>query len=120
VRQNNGDWNCASPSLQAFLAASQAFFDGQERLITGRRQQAMEFLNGLDLIPAGLPQDVQKKNAEEWMSLKGYFTGVSHHGSTDEDTFRSKVGRLEGFLSARLVPRPTDDFAAIDELLEED
>jgi hypothetical protein len=64
---------------------------------------------------------VQRQNAQEWMRLRAYFNDVSHHRFVaEEQAFQERVTQLEAFLSSRLVPRPTDDFAAIDALLEED
>jgi len=84
-------------------------------------QQAVEFLNRLDVAAVHLPSDLQRKNAQEWMKLRGYFNDVSHHRfPAAESEFAERVTQLEAFLYARLIPRPTADFAIIDALLQEE
>jgi hypothetical protein len=115
-----GAWQGAiGDSLREFLAAMQSFFDGQEAFTHSRQAYAEEFLNTLDA-GVGLPQDVQRYNAKQWMGFHGYFIGVAHHGSVKEPEFLARVARFETFIATRLKPRPTEDFATIDALLEED
>jgi hypothetical protein len=113
--------NGLGAALRAFLGAVSEFFKGRDAIPAGRRQQAMDFLNRLDVAGVPLPEDLQRKNAQEWMRLRGYFNDVSHHRfpATDAE-FRERVSQLEAFLYARLIPKPTADFAAIDALLQED
>lgn len=119
-KHNGGAWNGGiSAPLQEFLAAIESFFDGQAQLVNSRRESAQHFMNSLDG-PAGLPADVQQENAKQWMDYKQYFTSVAHHKSVGETEFRGRIAGFEVFISTRLKPRPTDDFAAIDALLEED
>jgi hypothetical protein len=99
--------------------AMQAFFDGQAQLVNSRREYAQRFMNSLDGT-AGLPGDVQQENAKQWMQFHRYFDGVAHHKSVQELEFRDRIAGFEVFISTRLKPRPTEDFAAIDALLEED
>lgn len=113
--------NGIGEALRAFLVAVAEFFAGRDGIAGGRRQQTIVFLNRLDVAPVRLPEDVQRKSAQEWMRLRGYFNDVSHHRfGPEERTFQEKVAQLESFLFARLVPRPTEDFAAIDALLQEE
>ena len=107
-------------ALRAFLDAVAELFRGREGIGAGRRDQAVRFLNRLDVPAIPLPADVQRQNAQDWMRLRAYFNDFSHHRFVEEErVFQERVMQLESFLSARLVPRPTDDFAAIDALLEE-
>lgn len=107
--------------LRAFLVAVGAFFSGRDAIAAGRRQQAVAFLNRLDVAPIPLPQDVQQRNAKQWMGLRQYFNNVAHHRFPPSDAeFSERVTQLEAFLYARLVPQPTADFAAIDALLQEE
>ncbi len=113
--------NGIGEALRAFLTAMTEFFAGRDSIVAGRRQQAMVFLKRLDVAAVRLPQDVQRKSAQEWMRLRGYFNDVSHHRfGPEERAFQERVTELERFLFARLVPRPTEDFAAIDALLQEE
>lgn len=105
--------------LREFLVAMQSFFDGQDEFTKSRQAYAEQFLNTLDA-GAGLPQDLQRANAKQWMSFQRYFIGVAHHGSVKEPEFLARVAGFEAFIANRLKPRPTDDFATIDALLEED
>jgi len=114
-------WNGAiGGELQAFLVVMQEFFEGQDHLVRTRRQYVVEFLRRLDVAPAGLPNDVQEENAKQWVAFHRYFDRVAHHGAAEETTFRDQVSRLETFLSARLIVRPTADFARIEALAEEE
>ncbi|MGA9107735.1 MAG: hypothetical protein WB359_20520, partial [Bryobacteraceae bacterium] len=57
-------WNGAiGDPLREFLVVMEEFFDGQEQLVITRRDYAVQFLRGLDVVPAGLPEDVQRENA---------------------------------------------------------
>jgi hypothetical protein len=119
--KQRGEWTGEiSDPLRDFLVVMQEFFAGQDQLVITRREYTVQFLRDLEVIPAGLPDDVQIENAKQWMKFHRYFDGVAHHGSADEDAFREQLSRLESFLSARLIPRPTGDFAAIDTLVEEE
>jgi hypothetical protein len=113
--------NGIEESLRAFLVTVTAFFKGRDAVAAGRRQQTVEFLNRLDVAAVRLPEDVQRRNANQWMQLRGYFNNVAHHRfPAAEAEFLDRVTQLEAFLYARLIPRPTADFAAIDALLLED
>lgn len=115
-----GAWNGEiSEPLREFLIAMQAFFDVQDQILGSRRECAQQFLGSLDGA-AGLPEDVQRENAKEWMNFHRYFDGVAHHKRVQEDEFRARIAGFEFFIANRLKPRPTDDFAIIDALLEED
>jgi hypothetical protein len=119
-QRSGGAWQGdISEPLREFLAAMQSFFDGQDEFTKSRQAFAEQFLNTLDA-GAGLPQDVQRANAKQWMSFQGYFLSVAHHGSVKEQEFLSRVAGFEAFIATRLKPRPTEDFATIDALLEED
>jgi hypothetical protein len=115
-----GAWNGAiTEPLREFLTAMQAFFDGQVQLVNSRREYARRFMGSLDGT-SGLPEDVQRENAKHWMNFHRYFDAIAHHKSVDEPEFRERIAGFEAFISTRLKPRPTDDFATIDALLEED
>ena len=121
VARGGGAWDGAiGGELRAFLVVMQEFFDGQARLVRTRRAYAVEFLRGLDVAPTGLPDDVQEQNAKHWVDFHRYFDRVAHHGSAEETVFREQVSRLEAFLSERLILRPTEDFARIEALAQEE
>jgi hypothetical protein len=112
--------NGIGDALRMFLESMADFFQVRENITTGRRDQATQFLNLLDVAPIPLPEDVQRTNAEKWMRLRKYFNEVAHHRfAPAEQQFQEQVLALEVFLAPRLAPRPTDDFAAIDALLAE-
>jgi len=107
-------------ALRAFLVAAQAFFAERTGMAITRNQVLVRYLHGLDPAQVKLPKELQQKNAQQLMTLRKFFTEVSHHRLTaDEAAFQDRVGQLEGFLSAHLNPRPTEDFEAIDALLRE-
>jgi hypothetical protein len=115
-----GAWNGEiTEPLREFLTAMQSFFDGQAQLVDSRREHARRFMGSLDGTP-GLPEDVQLENAKQWMNFHRYFDAIAHHKSVEEPEFRVSIAGFEVFISTRLKPRPTDDFATIDALLEED
>ncbi len=120
-QRNGGTWNGEiRVSLRAFLETMQTFFDCQDELVMTRRETTVRFLRGLEVAPAGLPDDVREENAKQWMRFHRYFDGVAHHGTVEERGFREQVGRWEAFLSSRLILRPTDDFGTIDALVQEE
>lgn len=111
--------NRIGKDLRAFLDSVAELFAGRNAISANRRQVTIEFFNRLEVAAVPLPKDVQNQNAKDWMDLRRYFTEVSHHRfAPAEADFLGKVDRLEGFLSALLIPRPTADFAAIDVLLQ--
>ena len=109
-----------SAGLREFLVVVQEFFDGQQHLVRTRREYAVDFLRRLEVAPVGLPDDVQQQNAKQWVDLHRYFDRVAHHGSVEEKAFREQLSRLEAFLAARLILRPTKDFARIEALVQEE
>lgn len=118
--RGSGVWDGEiSEALSTFLVAMQTFFDEQAALTKTRLEYAKEFLDSLDST-AGLPGDIQHANAKQWRSFHKYFADVSHHAGTRDSEFEAQFAGFESFIAARLKPRPTDDFAAIDALLEED
>ncbi len=67
-------WNGAiGDPLREFLVVMEEFFDGQEQLVITRRDYAVQFLRGLDVVPAGLPEDVQRENANLHNGLPSYY-----------------------------------------------
>jgi hypothetical protein len=119
-QRSGGGWQGEiGEPLREFLAAIQAFFDGQDEFTKSRQAYAEQFLNTLDA-GGGLPEDVQRANAKQWMGFQGYFIGVAHHGTVKETEFIARLAGFEAFIATRLKPRPTEDFATIDALLEED
>lgn len=115
-----GSWNGEiSEPLRDFLTGVGAFFEGQDQLVATRRQNDHRFFGSLDGT-AGLPDDMQRENLTQWSKFRGYFISVAHHKGVQEQQFREQIAAFEFFLSNRLKPRPIDDFAIIDALLEED
>lgn len=114
-----GAWNgTISEPLREFLDAIQSFFDGQAQLVNSRRDYVNRFLNRIDG-DANVPANIQEERAKQWMGFHRYFDSVAHHKTVQEEEFRARMARFEVFIADRLS-RPTDDFAAIDALLEED
>jgi hypothetical protein len=107
--------------LRRFLVAAQQFFEERTRIASTRADLLVRYLHKEDPAQVKLPKEVQQKNARRLMDLRRFFTGVAHHRfPAAEDVFQERVGQLEGFLSAQLNRRPTEDFAAIDALLREE
>ena len=68
------------------------------------------------LIPASIRSiRRQDKNGDSHQN-----DSVAHHKTVEEPAFRERIAGFEVFISTRLKPRPTEDFAAIDALVEED
>jgi hypothetical protein len=106
--------------LRSFLEAAETFFATLDSHAGSRRTATARYLNTLDPSPAPLPPDVQTRNAKTWMDLRKFFNDVSHHKfPVDDAYFRERVAEFEAFLVARLNPKPTSDFTAIDALLRE-
>jgi hypothetical protein len=121
-RQSREGWGGSiTDAIRGFLEAFQTFFATFESHAAGRRAETSRYLTSLDPATIGLPADIQKRNAKAWMDLRKFFNDVSHHlFPVDDPAFRASVSEFEAFLVARMNPRPTADFAAIDALLNED
>src|SRR5205814_1387988 len=76
-RRGGEEWgNGIGEALRSFLGAVAEFFRGRDGIVAGRRDQAVRFLNQLDVAAVPLPPDVQRQNAQEWMRLRAYFNDV--------------------------------------------
>lgn len=69
-----------------------------------------------------LPDHLQAEKRKEWISLREFFTKVSHHsGYEGRDATLADVAErfavLEAFLYARWAPETVQDFAEIDTLI---
>ena len=107
--------------LRLFLNGVADFFRRQDVISDARREQAKRFLNKLEVSSIPLPKDVKEEHIDRWINLRKYFNDVAHHHFPVLDQeFKEKAARLELILVDRLNPRPTEDFAAIDELLTEE
>jgi hypothetical protein len=67
-----------------------------------------------------LPEPIEKQRAKRWLELHDYFVGVTHRSSTTEADFQSNLQDLEQILMDNLYRQPSEDLAAIDQILAEE
>ncbi len=106
--------------LRRFLQETDNFFEDFSTDYATRRRRAATTLRGLDPSALALPEQLEQSNISKWQNCNDYFQGVSHHTRVggDED-FAVQLSELETMLLDRLVPRTSEDFATIDDLIKE-
>lgn len=106
--------------LQKLLTTLQRVF----KWWTDSRPKRREVVAGLfrETDPSGLrlPESLERKRIDSWLSLHNFFVRVAHQSSTTEDEFRERLEELEQILLDTLYRRPSEDFSAIDAILAEE
>ena len=107
--------------LDSFLQKCGEFFIWKEENRLSRKQRAIEVIRTTDPSYIPMPQQLEKLEAEKWISFHGFFDGASHHQiKPTNDEFNSWVEHFESFLLDRLRPRTFDDQKKIDEIIAGD
>jgi len=106
--------------LQNLLKRLHSFFYWWKERRPRRRDVAVELFRQAD--PAGmpLPETLEKKRADRWLTLLDFFVRVAHGSSTTMEQFVESVDRLEQTLLDALYRRPSEDLSAIDAILAEE
>ena len=67
-----------------------------------------------------LPETLEKRRVERWLTLLDFFVRVAHGSSATMEEFTESVDGLEQILLDTLNRRPSEDFSAIDAILAEE
>lgn len=116
----DGNWNGTIDSpLQRLLGKLQTFMHWYQDNRPKRRDVVTNLLRRAD--PAGLPlpRSLEKSRTEHWLELHDYFVRNAHRAGTTIEEFQARVEELEQFLLEMLCRRPSEDFSAIDAILDE-
>jgi hypothetical protein len=105
--------------LRRLLSKLPEFFEWRNESEPKMRVSATALFRRVD--PAGrpLPEPLEKQRADRWIELHTYFNATAHRSPTTEAEFSAKLDELERILLDSLSPTPSQDFAAIDAILEE-
>ena len=118
---NNGEWAGAIDApLERLLRALHRFFQWWRDSRPKRREVAIQLFRTMDPVGIPLPEPIEKQRAKRWLELHDYFVGVAHRSSTTEGDFQSNLQDLEQILMDNLYRQPSEDLAAIDQILAEE
>jgi hypothetical protein len=106
--------------LRRLLMKLLEFFKWRSESSPKMRDRAAALFQRLD--PAGLPlpQPLEKQRAAHWITLHDYFNAATHRSRTTDAEFSAKLEEFEQLLTASLNPTPSEDFSAIDAILQEE
>jgi hypothetical protein len=106
--------------LQNLLKGLHKFFQWWKDSRPRRRDVAAQLFRHSD--PAGmpLPETLEKKRVDRWLTLLDFFVRVAHGSSATMEQFVESVDRLEQILLDALYRRPSEDLSAIDAILAEE
>jgi hypothetical protein len=106
--------------LRRLITKLSEFFKWRGESTPKMRDRASALFQRLD--PAGLPlpQPLEKQRAARWMTLHDYFNAATHRSRTTDAEFSARLDELEQLLMVSLNPTPSEDFSAIDAILQEE
>lgn len=117
---SNGQWSGAIDApLERLLRALHGFFLWWRESRPKRKEVAIQLFRSMDLVGIPLPEPLEKQRAKRWLELHDYFVGVAHRSSTTDVDFQSNLQDLEQILMDSLYRQPSEDLAAIDQILLE-
>jgi hypothetical protein len=106
--------------LLKLLQALQKFFQWWKESRPKRRDVAAAVFRRTDPSGLSLPETLERKRVDKWLSLHDYFVRVAHRSSTTPEEFTTAMEELEQILLDSLYRRPSEDLSAIDGILEEE
>jgi hypothetical protein len=116
-----GNWNgTIDGPLQRLLEKLQKFMRWHQENRPKRRDVVTNLFRRAD--PAGLPlpRNLEKPRTDYWLELHDYFVRTAHRRETTIEEFEKRVDELERFLLETLCRKPSEDFSAIDAILDEE
>ena len=116
ARVKNGS---TEPVSNKFAKMLSAFFQWNDDNFPTRRELARSIIRNLDATGRPLPRPIEDLRAEEWMKIRDFFVGATHHGPCSQEDFDSWLGVFESFMLALAKPRTFDNADAIDALIQE-
>jgi hypothetical protein len=117
----DGEWKGQiDASLGKLLCALEEFFSWRRDQLPKKQQIAEEVFRRSDPAPVALPPDLFERRAKRWLKLYGYFSSVAHMSSTTLNEFQDRLTEVEEIVLSCLYRQPSETFAEIDAILEEE
>jgi hypothetical protein len=102
---------------ERFAVKVAEFFQWHEAQFPTRREVARNTVRELSTSSRLLPHPIETLRAEEWMKIRDWFIGATHHGACSEDEFDQWLDVFESFMLNLSKPRPFDNADVIDALI---
>jgi len=106
--------------LQNLLKGLHMFFEWWTESRPRRREVAAQLFPHSAAAGMPLPETLEKRRVERWLTLLDFFVRVAHGSSATMEEFTESVDGLEQILLDTLNRRPSEDFSAIDAILAEE
>lgn len=107
------------PLTERFVQKLAEFFQWIEENSPKRREVARRTIRELDASGRPLPRPIEDLRALEWMAIRDFFVGSTHHGFCSRDDFDHWLDVFESFVLGLTKPRTFDNADAIDALILE-
>lgn len=101
--------------LEQLLQCLREFFTWRNE--PRNQNRAREMFKSSDPAGVPLPDEVYEESVKQWGRLRNYFSGVAHRQTTNYSKFHENLVSLESLALQSLMPRPTESFKVIDDLL---
>jgi|GEM_PF-3054751 len=107
-------------SLHSFLVEIESFFGWVHTFRPPREKEAERFINHLDSRKT-VSGNLVEIDLELWKQIRKFFEDVTHHRNPDinESRFIENLSSLESFLLNYLHPRTFENFATLDQIIQE-
>jgi hypothetical protein len=102
-----------------FMKRLDEFFTWQLTNHLTRREAARRTIRKFDATGRALPDRIEELHAEEWMAIRGFFVGITHHETCTADEFDTWLTAFETFMLNRTKPRTFEKADEIDRLIAE-
>jgi hypothetical protein len=107
------------PVTVSFLARLVAFFQWVDEHLPKRIDVARTTIRGLDVSGRHLPPTIEQMRAKEWMEIRDFFVGGTHHESCSIEDFDTWLEVFEEFMLNLTKPRTFETADQIDALVAE-
>jgi hypothetical protein len=119
LRQTPLESRSGQQKVRAFLGFIEAWLLKAEQARADAEKLARSHICGLEPGPAPPGGKALELAVRRWIALKGEFNAVLHGGAQRQvGDVRTLVSKLEGFFLHRIRPRPFENQAKIDEILQ--
>jgi hypothetical protein len=102
-----------------FIVEIVAFFDWVEEHQPNRVNEARTIIRALDATGRRLPPSVEEIRASEWMEIRKFFLGGTHHRPCSLEEFDTGIVVFEEFMLSLAKPRTFETATQIDALVAE-
>lgn len=109
--------NCAGGNLRKFLRLLSEFFARHALNRPKATEKMASAIEQIDVNQRIAGSDEHKPAAEQWAEIHDFFNKCGHHGPITFDEFQKGLFAFEELLIRLLLPSPSGDMSAIDEIL---